>query len=149
MVRKQWSKSDIKQFLSSFSYASQVVTKKSSVFLDDSILFVDNVPSFFQIGDSWVPTLHLLMKYVDLLPSVTVDKGAIKFVINGADIMRPGITTCQDFEKDSFVVIIDENYSKPLAVGKVLMSSVDLINSIGGKAILNLHRIGDYIWKKA
>lgn len=149
MARKQWSKSDIKNFILLHPYVEKVMDKKSLVFEDGSVLFVNNVPSFFRIDNFWVPTLHLIMKIPDLIPSVTVDKGAIKFVINGADIMRPGITTCQDFDKDSFIVIIDENYSKPLAIGKSLLSSKELLESTDGKVVLNLHRIGDEIWQKA
>lgn len=149
MARKQWSKSDIKEFISFHPYVEKVMDKKSLVFEDDSVLFVNNIPSFFMMNNSWVPSLHLIMKLPDLIPSVTVDKGAIKFVINGADIMRPGITTCQNFEKDSFIVIIDENYSKPLAIGKSLLSSKELLESSDGKVVLNLHRIGDEIWNKS
>jgi PUA domain protein len=149
MARKQWSKSDIKEFISIHSYVEKVMTKKSSVFEDDAVLFVDNIPCFFQTGTSWIPTLHLILKMPDLIPSVTVDKGAIKFVINGADIMRPGIVSANQFSANSFVVIIDENYSKPLAVGRALLSSTDLLESKDGKVILNLHRIGDEIWNKS
>lgn len=147
MVRKQYSKSDIKQFILQFPNSSDFLTKKSSVFEDSGILFIDNVPSFFKSNSSWVPTLHLILKFPNLLPTVTVDKGAIRFVVNGADIMRPGITTCQEFEKNSFVVIVDENFSKPLAIGKALFSSVDLIACGDGKVVLNLHRVGDEVWQ--
>lgn len=147
MVQKQWSKSDIKKFISEVSFAQTFMSKKSSVFQNNNILVVDNIPSFFNIDDVWVPTLHLLLKYTSLLPKVVVDKGAIKFVVNGADIMRPGITSSDSFQKGDFIVIVDENYSKPLAVGKSLLSSEDLLASSSGKVISNLHFIGDDIWK--
>ena len=148
MSRKQWSKSDTKEFLSFHPFAEQFMTKKSSVFQDGEVLFVDGIPSFFRLDSSWVPTLHLMMKFPDLIPSVTVDKGAIKFVVNGADIMRPGITASQEFAKAAVVVIIDENYQKPLAVGRALFSSSDLMACKEGKVIANLHRVGDGIWQK-
>ncbi len=32
-------------------------------------------------------------------PSVTIDRGAVKFVCNGAKVMRPGITNFDTFKK--------------------------------------------------
>nr|CAD7445042.1 unnamed protein product [Timema bartmani] len=41
----------------------------------------------------WVPTLRLLHKYPFILPWEQVDKGAIRFVLSGANIMCPGLTS--------------------------------------------------------
>jgi PUA domain protein len=144
-MRKQWSKSDIKSFLESNPKAQQLMNKKSTVVQEDDLLVVDGVKAFFKHG-LWVPTLHALLKFPDLLPKLTVDKGAIKFVVNGADIMRPGITDCEDAMVSEHVVIVDENYSKPIAVGKLLVNSQALLEADGGKVVQNVHRIGDEIW---
>ena len=73
--------------------------------------------------------------------------GAIKFVVNGADIMRPGITEIQDgIEKDKFVVVIDEKNKKPLAVGLALFNSQEMQTATSGKVIKNIHFVGDEIW---
>ncbi|PNE09489.1 hypothetical protein B7P43_G00014, partial [Cryptotermes secundus] len=41
----------------------------------------------------WIPTLRLLHKYPFFLPWEQVDKGAIRFVLSGANIMCPGLTS--------------------------------------------------------
>src|SRR5215203_466629 len=56
-------------------------------------------------------------------PSVVVDMGAIKFVCNGAKIMRPGITRFDNFKKGDYVTVKDEKFSKILAVGRALEDS--------------------------
>jgi len=147
-MRKQFSKSEIKDLLTKLPAAEVFLSKKSVVVQEDDVLLVDNVVSFFYVGDFWVPSLHALLKYTGLLPKVVVDKGAIKFVVNGADIMRPGVVRCDDFENNSFVVIVDETYGKPLAVGRTLFSSDDLINQTSGKVISSLHFVGDEYWKR-
>ena len=131
--------------LSDYPYAGEFIDKKSSVAQDGIALVVNKDVLFLYIDNSWVPSLKLLLKKI-IIPKVVVDKGAIKFVVNGADIMRPGITACDDFETDSFVAIVDETLGKPIAVGKSFLSSVDLMAKTGGKHIKNLHFIGDDFW---
>ena len=145
-MRKQFSKSDIKQFLEEHPKASAFLTKKSNVAQEDNLLVIDGINAYFLHADVWVPTLHLLVKYPDTLPKLTVDKGAIKFVVNGADIMRPGITACEACSKDDYVVIVDENFSKPIAVGQVMLASDELLATTNGKVVKNVHRVGDAIW---
>ena len=41
-------------------------------------------------NEAWIPTLRLLHQYHFLLTPQMVDKGAIKFVLSGANIMCPG-----------------------------------------------------------
>ena len=41
-------------------------------------------------NEAWIPTLRLLHQYPFLLTPQMVDKGAIKFVLSGANIMCPG-----------------------------------------------------------
>lgn len=146
MSQKQWSKSDIKSFIEHYPYVSSFLDKKSSVFEKDGLLFIQKKPFFFSKDAKWFPTLHLLLDRPNLLPSVTVDKGAIRFVVNGADIMRPGITAAQSAQKGDVVVIVDETLGKPIAVGELLVSSEELLASDSGKVVKNLHRIGDEIW---
>lgn len=148
MARKQYSKSDIKEFVRLHPIADTLMNKKSNVFEDDAVLYVDNKPIFFKIDSFWSPTLHILLQHPDLLPKVTVDKGAIRFVVKGADIMRPGIVACEECSADALVVIVDETVGKPIAVGKTLFSSAVLLEKSEGKVLINLHRVGDEIWNK-
>ena len=112
------------------------------------IISINKVSSFFYYRDEIVPTLKKLQIETDLLKQIVVDMGAIKFVVNGADIMRPGIVKVGDeiLERD-FVVIIDETNKKPLAVGIALVCTEEMRAKTGGKVIKNIHFVGDEIWE--
>ena len=58
------------------------------------VIAMNGVPLFFaQRDDVWFPTLRLLHQYPDMMPKLRVDTGAIKFVLSGANIMCPGLTS--------------------------------------------------------
>lgn len=51
-------------------------------------------PIFFAERDGpWYPTLRLLHQYPEMMKKLRVDKGALKFVMSGANIMCPGLTS--------------------------------------------------------
>src|ERR1051326_7397185 len=45
---------------------------------------------------------------IEKFPSVTVDMGAIKYVCNGAKILRPGIVAFGSFAKGTIVAVKDQ-----------------------------------------
>jgi PUA-domain protein len=148
MSRKQYSKSELRELMSKFSFLEKFIDKKSNVAREDEFLLIENKPLFFFKEEVLVPTLSVLLKGVNVLPMVVVDKGAIRFVVNGADVMRPGIIGCDEFSKGDYIVIVDETYKKPLAVGQALLCSNDLLQAKEGKVIKNIHFVGDIIWEK-
>ena len=96
-----------------------------------------------------MPTLKLLQTYLGLLKKIVVDMGAVKFMISGADVMRPGIKEiAAGINKDDFVVIMDVNNHKPLAVGIAQLSGTEMQAATSGKVIKNIHYVGDELWKK-
>ena len=99
-----------------------------------------------EIGDVHLPFLSqksLLEKF----PYVTVDMGAVKFMCNGANVMRPGIKNYSEFEKDEIVCVKEESQNKFLAVGKAIVSSSELEMMKKGKVIENMHYISDQYWE--
>ena len=85
---------------------------------------------------------------LDRLPSVVVDMGAIPYVCNGADVMAPGIVEVRDFfSEGGLVVIRDVTHGKALSVGLTLASSEEMRKMKKGKAIRNLHHVGDKLWQ--
>lgn len=147
-MRKNLSKSDIRELnqkLSSFSFE---LNKKDMVeILDDNIIMIKKKPYFFYYNKKRiVPTLHFILQENPKFPKVTVDMGAVRFMAKGADLMRPGITDCDEFIEDDIVIIIDETHSKPLAVGLTLFDSKTIMEEDSGKVIKNIHYIGDFIW---
>lgn len=113
---------------------------KELYLFDESIEFVKDENGLYPfLGGS----------YLDSLPKVVVDMGAIKFVCNGADVMAPGITEMDPFEAGDLVVIRDVTHGKALAIGVANKSSVDIEMSKKGKVIKNLHYVGDKLWGAA
>jgi len=79
-------------------------------------------------------------------PSVSVDMGAVKFVCNGAKVMRPGIVQMDEFRKDDIVVVKDSTHGKYLAVGLALTSSQEAQIMSKGPVVDNKHYISDKFW---
>ena len=85
--------------------------------------------------------------FIKQFPCVYVDMGAVKFVCNGARIMRPGITKFDTFKKDDIVIVKDQNYEKSLAAGIALDDSEIAASKLKGYVIDNLHYISDKFWE--
>ena len=116
-------------------------------FIDDnSQLIVGNEITVLKIGEQYLPFLNqtdVLKKF----PNVMVDMGAVKFMCNGANVMRPGIKKYTEFSKDDIVCVIEESKHKFLAVGKALTDSLELENLSKGEIVKNLHYISDKYWE--
>jgi PUA domain protein len=84
---------------------------------------------------------------INYFPYILVDMGAIKFICNGAKIMRPGIIYFEFFVKNDIVVVKDKEHLKPLAVGTALEDSEKSKLLSRGHIINNLHYVGDKFWE--
>lgn len=112
-----------------------------------ALFFINGELFFFEREGLLIPFLRILLKNLIQLPKIVIDKGAIPFIARGADVMVPGIvTTDKGFEKDDYVVIVDEAHNKPLAIGLVLMDEAELSSKKKGKGIKNVHYVGDRYW---
>ncbi len=110
-------------------------------------------PLFFQSRDGpYVPTLRTLHKYPFLLPILRVDRGAIKHIINGADVMVPGLRSeravieCET-PKSAVVAVFAESKEHAIAVGFTKMSTAQMRSTDKGIAIENAHYLSDGLWK--
>ena len=78
---------------------------------------------------------------------VTVDSGAISFVSDGANVMRPGITEATaDIESGDLVVVVEEVHGKALAVGRAETDGSDMVGD-SGRVVESLHRVGDELYE--
>ncbi len=89
-----------------------------------------------------------------MMPRVTADKGAIKFVLKGADVMCPGLTskgaTCDvDLPELAPVAVFAEGKAHALAVGFTRMSTADIRSVNKGVGVEVLHFCGDELWTTA
>jgi PUA domain protein len=113
---------------------------------EDAVYFVDNAPLFVRTKRGLLPSLKF-EKAVNVLPRIIVDMGAVARVANGADIMRPGVKVVQsDFGKGALVVVADEKYGKPIALGLAVIDSVEMRGMQKGKVVENVHYVGDELW---
>jgi PUA domain protein len=80
-------------------------------------------------------------------PSVKVDMGAVKFVCNGAKVLRPGIVGFGSFKKGDIVTVQDQTHGKMLAAGIALEDSEAAKAMQKGYVVDNLHYISDKIWE--
>lgn len=77
---------------------------------------------------------------------VVVDSGAVRFIVNGADVMGPGIVSVDpEIAEGDMVVVTEERHGKPLAIGMALRSGAEM--RCEGKAVKSMHHVGDQIWK--
>ena len=115
---------------------------------DDASLITGDDFSAIKLGETYIPFLSetgLLERF----PKIVVDMGAVKFVCNGATVMRPGIKNYSEFEKDQIVCVIEESRNKFLAIGRSLVSSKDMATMTKGEVVKNLHYVSDRFWEAA
>jgi PUA domain protein len=78
---------------------------------------------------------------------VTVDAGAIEFVSNGADVMRPGIVEADaPIEAGDLVVINEESHGKSLAIGRAQVAGGEMIGE-EGRVVTSIHHVGDDLYE--
>jgi len=112
-----------------------------------SLILVNGDRTFVMMGDDIFPFLGRLVEDDMGMKRVAVDRGAIPYVINGADVMRPGIVRCDPtVVVDDLVLIVDDTHGKPLAVGRSLHPADELAGG-SGKGIGVLHYVSDPIWE--
>ena len=116
-------------------------------YVDDTsqILVGDNF-KVLRLENEFIPFLTE-SKLLESFPNVMVDMGAVKFMCNGANVMRPGIKSHTEFSKDEIVCIVEESQQKFLAVGKSLVHSSEMKEMSKGEVVKNLHSISDKYWE--
>ena len=117
--------------------------------LDDntSLITGDSITAI-RIGEIYLPFLSEIV-LLEKFPKAVVDSGAIKYVCNGANIMRPGIKKFSEFQKDDIICVVEEVHNKFLAIGKALVSSDEMSTITKGEVVKNLHYISDKYWESA
>ena len=114
-------------------------TRFDVVLVDGSpaVMFVDGDPSLTVTGaNDYSPTEHV----------VTVDAGAVSFVSDGANVMRPGIVEADDaIDPGDLVCIAEETHGKVLAVGRADVAGAEMVGE-SGKVVESLHHVGDELY---
>jgi PUA domain protein len=116
---------------------------------DWDIVLVDGDPLVFYTDDEPFLTVQGANAHPPEKHVVTVDAGAIQFVSDGADVMRPGIVTAdEDISEGDLVVINEEGHGKFLAIGQALTSGDEMVGS-EGRVVESIHHVGDDLFDLA
>lgn len=113
----------------------------------EGVVFVDlDNLTFIQSDGRFLPFLGS-PEVLALFPSAFVDEGAIKFLLNGADVMRPGIRKLDNWGGAERVVIVrEEKMGRGIAVGVSTVTSAEAKTMTKGSCLRNLHHVGDSFW---
>ncbi|KAJ3212823.1 Eukaryotic translation initiation factor 2D [Dinochytrium kinnereticum] len=118
-------------------------------------------PMFFRIDEGGVvPTVYALWKVPSMLPTLTTHGVVMKKLIDGADLMLPGvIIPSEGFEPDSTnwkvgdpVGVVVKGNPFPMAVGFAIVSGSEVrmalrtMGGMRGKGVRTLHAVGDFVW---
>lgn len=163
----------------------EVLPKKanlSSIKLPDrnTLYVIDTVPLFYQqdSGDI-LPHLRLVHRFPAAFPSVRIDRGAIRFVLSGATLMAPGLTSAggrlpadgvpdkleegkeldqkvdaegrwsRELVKGEPVVIMAEGKEEACAVGILVAGTAEVKAKGKGPVVEEAHYLGDGLWNLA
>lgn len=111
------------------------------------LFLVDGEPLVVRVDGEYFVTVQGALALEPDRMLVTVDAGAVEFVTNGADVMRPGVVEASDgIEEGDLVVIVEENHSKPLAVGRALTDGQDMLGD-EGRVVESIYHVGDDLWE--
>jgi PUA domain protein len=113
----------------------------------EGVVFVNlDSLTFIQLQDGFLPFLGS-KDALALFPSATVDEGAIRFMLNGADVMRPGIKSFDQWGDAGRIVIVkEEKKGRAIAVGRSTVGSSEALTMTKGICLKNLHHVGDRFW---
>lgn len=95
-----------------------------------------------KIDETYIP--HLKSSEVKELRKITIDTGAVPFLLKGADMMRPGIVKIEKgIEELEIISIIDEVKGLIIGVGLAMYNSQEMEKMNSGKVIQTLHYFKD------
>jgi|SRR5580700_2510011 PUA domain protein len=110
--------------------------------------------------DNLLPHLRLVHRFPACFPHVRCDRGAIRFVLSGATLMAPGLTSAggwlpggddgsdgADLEAGSPVVVMAEGKEEACAVGVLSMGTAEVREKGKGPIIEEGHFLGDGLWR--
>lgn len=148
VLRKTDQKALVNDIIEAFGDASQFENRKLEYVESDrqDFIFVDGEPLLFKIDEKIFPTVKGALKLNPTRRRVVVDPGAVRFIINGADTMSPGIVDADpEIKEGDLVIIVEKMHGKAIGIGRALVAGNKMIGG-KGKAVKAIHYVGDEIW---
>lgn len=117
------------------------------------------------MDDPLIPHLRLVHSFPACFPTIRIDRGAIRFVLSGATLMAPGLTSPggrlpgdgkvadggnvgdRELEKGSVVVVGAEGKEEACMVGVLSMGTSEVREKGKGVVIEGGHFLGDGLWR--
>ncbi len=99
-----------------------------------------------------MPMLRVLHQYPFMMKKMQCDKGAIKHIFSGSNVMAPGLTSeggriDESVQQGEAVAITAEGKEHAMAIGIMEMSAADLKSQGKGIAIEVVQFLNDAVWK--
>jgi PUA domain protein len=126
---------------------SETVLKDKKIKIYIGVSSTEKIPLAIDLVEEFIPAIHALNKDLMKINYVKIDQGALPRILNGADVMAPGIVETSDFKINDLVGVREFERSLYIAVGKALMSSEEIRLLRRGKAVKTIHYAGDIIWR--
>ncbi len=109
--------------------------------------FVNHVLSFFSYEENTLlPTLCGVMKLNLNMPYVSVDEGAVKAIVKGADLFVPGIREYHCEVQPGKFVLARTLQGIPVSVLRIVDEAVEATKNGKGKFGVNVHHLKDELW---
>ncbi|KAL8688293.1 MAG: hypothetical protein Q9218_005765 [Villophora microphyllina] len=157
-------------------HIDEIIPKKSQLDLlklpDRVTLYaLDASPLFFQhMDDAIIPHLRIVHQFPNCFSRIRIDRGAIRFVLSGATLMAPGLTSpggrlpsgnesageAQDPEKrydgreleeGEVVVVESEGKEEACMIGQLRVGTKEIKEKKKGVVIDQGHYLGDGLWR--
>jgi len=134
-----------------------ILPKKTPVYITKcpdhvNLISCNDLCWFVQIRDGpYLPSLRTLHKYPELLPKVRVDRGAIPFVLKGANIMCKGLTSkggdvSVDLPAGTPVAIMAEGKVHAIGIGILKIATKEIREKNADVGIDLVLYCGDGLW---
>lgn len=117
---------------------------------------LENEPLFWQhMDDPLIPHLRVVHAFPQCFPRIGIDRGAIRFVLSGATLMAPGLTSTGGrlpesdaaLQEGDVVVIEAEGKEETCLVGQLRMGTEEIKEKKKGVVMDSGHYLGDGLWK--
>jgi PUA domain protein len=148
VLRKTDQKALVNDIFEAFGDTTSFDNRKLEYVESDGqdFIFVDGEPLLFKIDGKIFPTVKGALKLSPVRRRVVVDPGAVKFIINGADTMSPGIVEADpEIKVGDLVIIVEKAHGKAIGIGRALIEGKEMARG-KGKAVKSIHYVGDEIW---
>lgn len=121
-----------------------------------SLYALDHEILFFQHhDDALFPHLRLVHRFPQCFATLQIDRGAIRFVLSGAQLMCPGLTSPgarlpgkEDAVAAGVVVAVNAEGKENACMVGLLKMDTEKIKSVNkGVGVETVHYLGDGLWR--